>query len=63
MSITFEDYQARSFHAQHGGIWIRRIYDENERVKEIVDLMPTLELPTHGRASRERSGLDNSSFA
>jgi hypothetical protein len=38
MRITFEDYQARSFHTQPGGTWTRRIYDENERVKEVVDL-------------------------
>ena len=42
--ITPERYHLIDFQATHGGEWQRKIYDDFGKLKEVIDLMPALNL-------------------
>ena len=44
--ITPERFHMNDFQAIHGGEWTRKIYDVFGNLREVMDLMPTLNLPS-----------------
>ena len=45
-SISLAAFDALDFHAVHGGKWTRKNYNPDGSLKEVIDLMPTLNLPS-----------------
>ena len=44
-NITLECFESLNFHKQRGGEWVRKNYHPDGSLKEVIDLMPTLNLP------------------
>lgn len=44
-SISLAAFVALDFHAVHGGKWTRKNYNPDGSLKEVIDLMPTINLP------------------
>ena len=43
--ITQNEFNSLDFHATRGGVWKKEINNINGTLKEVIDLMPTLNLP------------------
>jgi len=44
-AITPERFESWDLHKTQGGEWVRKTYNSNGSISEVVDLMPTLNLP------------------
>jgi hypothetical protein len=44
--ITQDEFNSLDFHATRGGVWKKEINNIDGTLKEVIDLMPTLNLPS-----------------